>query len=44
MAHIREFELFEDEGMVCAAPFGLEGARAATTSSTRSTWPQPWHR
>lgn len=26
MVYIREFEFFEDEGMVCAAPFGLEGA------------------
>lgn len=26
MVYIREFEFFEDEGMVCAAPFGMDGA------------------
>ena len=30
MIYIREFEFFEDEGMVSAFPFGLEGATCGT--------------
>lgn len=26
MVYVREFEFFENEGMICAAPFGMEGA------------------
>lgn len=28
--YLCEFELFEDEGMICAFPFGLEGATCGT--------------
>lgn len=30
MAYVREFEFFEDEGMVCVEPFGMEGATCGT--------------
>lgn len=30
MTYIREFEFYEEEGMVCAVPFGIEGATCGT--------------
>lgn len=31
MIYVNEFEFFEEDGMICALPFGLEGATCGTT-------------
>lgn len=38
MLHIYEFEVFEDEGLVIALPFDMDGGTRASISAKPARW------
>lgn len=44
MLYMRDFELFDDEGMVCAEPFGMEGATCGEDMNDAALMAADWLR